>query len=442
MSTVSACILVKEQNKFLRSCLDSIYQYVDEIVIANNGPRGDVDFARQEYGAIVVEAQEGIWDGARNHYMNAATKSWILVVDVDECLSTQALINIYKHINDTSERTFGFLLPRYEYLGEGQWAYTQLLRLFRNHPEVKYGPHHIHASPGKSIVKLRGEIQVLNDVAIHHFDILFHRKTALKRNTYMSRLYEELREDPQNPHFHYYLGLEYAAQGYISTAEKYFQESISLDRTGRATQRARLYLSQLYLSLDQLNEAEDQIKKMLEKNSEYMDRGYMILSEIFLRRNMKTLSIEYGLKALEANPAAAHHHVNYASLIASENPALSLRHIAEAIRLNAYLLNPMIYKPGERPNVFQLQNCFLSSTINVYSQVTDLIAVLRGPNYLFDYCERMAEEAQTACNMTELFSGLYKFKADQRFTDKLFSYISTIQTSSAIVGKEGERDVN
>lgn len=49
------------------------------------------------------------------------------------------------------------------------------------------------------------------------------------------------------------------------------------------------------------------------------------------------------------------------------DPKLALRYIEKAIEINPYLINnPIIYKPGNTPNIFQQQAAFLSCVDNIF----------------------------------------------------------------------------
>ena len=62
--------------------------------------------------------------------------------------------------------------------------------------------------------------------------------------------------------------------------------------------------------------------------------------------------------SLKINPLQAHQYINLASL--AKDSKEKTEYMKTAIRLNDYLLNPLIYEEGEKPNIFCHQSVFLS----------------------------------------------------------------------------------
>ncbi|MGO9659924.1 MAG: glycosyltransferase [Acidimicrobiales bacterium] len=82
---LSACLIVKDEEKSLPECLASLNRLVDEVVVYDTGSTdGTVDLARQA-GARVIE---GYWDDdfgrARNASLENCRGEWILWIDADE----------------------------------------------------------------------------------------------------------------------------------------------------------------------------------------------------------------------------------------------------------------------------------------------------------------------------------------------------------------------
>jgi tetratricopeptide (TPR) repeat protein len=82
---VSACLIVKDEEAVLQTCLDSLVGFADEVVVYDTGSTDrTVEIARAS-GALVVE---GHWDDdfsrARNASLDHCTGEWILHIDADE----------------------------------------------------------------------------------------------------------------------------------------------------------------------------------------------------------------------------------------------------------------------------------------------------------------------------------------------------------------------
>lgn len=84
---LSVCLIVKDEERMLQSCLDSIAGVADEIIVYDTGSVDrTVEIARAA-GAKVIE---GYWDDsfsrARNAALENATGEWVLSLDADENL--------------------------------------------------------------------------------------------------------------------------------------------------------------------------------------------------------------------------------------------------------------------------------------------------------------------------------------------------------------------
>jgi hypothetical protein len=84
---VTAAIIVRDEAAFLRSCLASIADVVDEIVVVDTGSTDGSPDVAASFGAKVLHRE---WDGRfsppRNLGLDHATGDWILYIDADEIL--------------------------------------------------------------------------------------------------------------------------------------------------------------------------------------------------------------------------------------------------------------------------------------------------------------------------------------------------------------------
>jgi len=84
-ATISACMIVKNEEELLPVCLESIRDWVDEIIIVDTGSTDRTVEIAQSYGAQVFHQE---WTGDfslhRNQSIERATKDWIFIIDADE----------------------------------------------------------------------------------------------------------------------------------------------------------------------------------------------------------------------------------------------------------------------------------------------------------------------------------------------------------------------
>ncbi|WP_097014062.1 glycosyltransferase family 2 protein [Anaerocolumna aminovalerica] len=90
MITISACLIVKNEEKILARCLDSIKDIVDEIVIVDTGSTDKTkDIARNYTDKIYDFQWIDDFAAARNFSFSKASKDYIYVADADEVIDQE-----------------------------------------------------------------------------------------------------------------------------------------------------------------------------------------------------------------------------------------------------------------------------------------------------------------------------------------------------------------
>jgi len=85
--SLSACMIVKDEESLLPQCLDSIKDVVDELIIVDTGSTDrTVEIAESYNARIYHHPWQGSFSEARNHSIKYATCDWILQIDADEKL--------------------------------------------------------------------------------------------------------------------------------------------------------------------------------------------------------------------------------------------------------------------------------------------------------------------------------------------------------------------
>lgn len=90
MITVSLCMIVKNEERILRRCLDSVADLVDELVIVDTGSEDATKEIAAEYGAAVYDfAWVDDFSAARNFAFSKATGDYVYSADADEVLDEE-----------------------------------------------------------------------------------------------------------------------------------------------------------------------------------------------------------------------------------------------------------------------------------------------------------------------------------------------------------------
>ncbi len=90
MVTISLCMIVKNEEKILERCLDSVADLVDEIVIADTGSTDATKEIARRYTEKVYDFPwTDDFSAARNFVFSRATQEYIYSADADEVLSPE-----------------------------------------------------------------------------------------------------------------------------------------------------------------------------------------------------------------------------------------------------------------------------------------------------------------------------------------------------------------
>src|SRR3990167_6711291 len=90
MPTISLCMIVKNEERYLDQCLNSVKDLADEIIIVDTGSTDRTKEIAKKFNAKIFDFKwTDDFSAARNESIKHATKDWILVLDADEVLDEE-----------------------------------------------------------------------------------------------------------------------------------------------------------------------------------------------------------------------------------------------------------------------------------------------------------------------------------------------------------------
>jgi glycosyltransferase involved in cell wall biosynthesis len=229
---VSLCMIVKNEEKYLPGCLDSVKDIVDEIIIVDTGSTDNTKRIAQEYGAKVFDFP---WTNdfalARNESIRNAIGKWIIYLDADERIvhpSPNELKNLLKNADPTIG-AFYCLIESEHYQMDGSTEVHKggYPRVFRNlgYPKIKFVGR-VHEQIAPSIFQNGLSIQ-FSDIKILHLGYNQSREvmeSKIRRNYQL--LIEHVKEEPLNGYAWYQLGQTLAQMSLANEAEKAIRMAI------------------------------------------------------------------------------------------------------------------------------------------------------------------------------------------------------------------------
>jgi len=177
---ISVLVLTKNEEKMIKTCLESARQLADEIVVLDNfSSDRTVEIARKYTDKIFQKDFEG-YDKERNFLAQKANEKWLLYIDADERVTVQLKGEILEAINNKRKVISAFAIPRKNILlgkwqKNGGWWPDNQIRLFRK-DKLKSWQGELHERP-----VFEGELGQLKTPLIHltHRDIVsMMEKTA------------------------------------------------------------------------------------------------------------------------------------------------------------------------------------------------------------------------------------------------------------------------
>ncbi|OMF59916.1 glycosyltransferase [Paenibacillus sp. FSL R5-0766] len=353
---ITGCILTKNEAPLLEDAIRNLKKLTNNIIIVDNGSSDNTRQIAEKFECDIIISPQTILDQTRNVYLNAINSGWVFVLDTDERLDDRTITTIHNFCSQAPAEVMLARLPRYEYLGNGLFFESTMSRLFRSHPQIRYDPSPIHSSVTYSVKDLSGEIKFL-DAPIQHIDVLVKQNSEMKRLSYTKLLEETL---TQNEGTYYYmnllmfLGVEYATSRDYDKALNIFD---SILNSNRCTERMRYYVEFYKCRLFMLEGEFEKVKELV-----HVDQ----ISDLYWKAKFLTLKAEIlwingdlenskkcYYEALDINPNELQLLLNLAYLEKIENPQVTVDMINNAIKINSYLLEPIIYK-----NVDSTKNVF------------------------------------------------------------------------------------
>ena len=175
--TISLCMIVKDAEKTLRKSVESVVDWVDEIILSVDPTTSDrtLDVCRQlagdfpnrpfTYALAEKSARRDGFDEARNESIAKASGDWILWCDADEEVHTPW--NLHKLARHSMHNGYGFGQVHYSVGPEAVLTTDFPCRFFRNRKGVKfYGVVHEHPETemGKAVTHsiVRPEVKFLH----------------------------------------------------------------------------------------------------------------------------------------------------------------------------------------------------------------------------------------------------------------------------------------
>jgi tetratricopeptide (TPR) repeat protein len=260
----SACMIVKDEEKALPGCLESLRGVVDEIVVYDTGSTDATVEIAKRAGATVIE---GYWDDdfgrARNTSLEHCLGEWILWIDADEHFICENTAELRSMMRDqlTKMDTDALAVDINNLIGDGSEAGNlhRALRIFRKSTCCWYGSLHEQVDLRAGLGR-RAIVMPLVGARIDHYgyiDQIVAERGKLQRNLRLAEaeLATGVVRPDQGGVPQLNVGRALAALGRLEEAQAYLDEALSLVTSGLPTRTVLMFTVQNLLSLGRLEQA-------------------------------------------------------------------------------------------------------------------------------------------------------------------------------------------
>lgn len=222
MPKISACLIVRDEEKHINHCLESIKLLTDKIIVVDTGSIDNTKQICLNFGAVIYDYEWcNNFSAARNFAASKADGDWILWIDADEEF---VILNKENLLSELDNEMSDFLtINMTHYYGtypvsENKFHNSLGYRFYRNFTKIKFvGTIHEHLDL-TSYASIEVQKTATSNAIIKHYgymDETVNEKNKANRNLKMLLEERLINNDPWIP---YHIGSEYYRLGKYSDA--------------------------------------------------------------------------------------------------------------------------------------------------------------------------------------------------------------------------------
>lgn len=297
ITTISVCMIVKDEEQFLDNCLKSIKDIADEIIIIDTGSQDKtVDIAKKYTDKIYFHPWQDSFSEARNHYFEYATGDWILQIDADEELVKKDMPEVLKAVKNPDIDAIMVQIISSFRQGENEGRHN-VERIFRNNGIIHY--------EGRVHNRLVGykNPKIYHIHFMHYgYDLKDEELSEKKYQRRISLLKKDIEEDPSNPLPYHYLSCCYLPHNLfhktLETGLKAIELSEKQNNKNQIYLWTRYNISTAYYKLNEFEKAESMALSAIKIDARHIDSHY-ILTLIYFNRGQWDKVLEHGREHLQ-----------------------------------------------------------------------------------------------------------------------------------------------
>lgn len=301
-NSISLCMIVKDEEDVLASCLESVSGIADEIIIVDTGSKDNTCKIASAYGAKIIHTEwTDDFSVARNISIQNATSSYILWLDADEIISpvSRDLILKLKHnLPESKDISYSVIITskkdKYDNKNNQEEESFRRLRIFPNLSLIEFKGK-VHEDVADSLNQAGIKVIPL-DINLEHSGYRNDDEIRMKVRRNILLLIKQLELMPDDALVMFYLANSFYCIGDVGQAI-YYMDKVR-GRKELAAKNIEWYpysyvkLAQFYRESDKQDDSLKVYKELLSLFPEF-GPGYFFYGEalFFQRRYAESLKV-------------------------------------------------------------------------------------------------------------------------------------------------------
>jgi len=298
--TLSVCMIVRNEEKNITDCLESIKGVADEFVIVDTGSTDKTKEVVSKYTSNIFDFKwVDDFSAARNFSLSKATGDFILSLDADDIVENpEEILPLLKESFDAHD--FNILY------GNDNFRQARLFRNFRN---IRFaGRVHEYPVLDGLFFKFSTDMPTPQRVVSHQKETRVNVRHKTEKHCTEDRsernyriLKKELEGDPDNSRTLFYLGNALKEKGRHDEAIETYRKYLSVSTWKDEKWMAQKYIGCIFQWQGKYKEAIEELRKAIEIDDRWAESYYYIGETYFLMKEYATC-IGWMLKAAEKKP--------------------------------------------------------------------------------------------------------------------------------------------
>ncbi len=259
---ISACYIVKNEEKNLARSIESLQDYYDELVVVDTGSTDKTVAIATAYGARLFHfSWENNFAKARNFALSKATGDWIIFLDADEYYQGGKSLRTYiETIAKKNTQYDAVMINLFEQSSEGSPP-MQCVRMFRNSQNIRYQGQ-IH----ETLTHNNGDLCILKALDLEFIHTGYNPEIMTKKSQRnLDILLSEMKCTDVIPKYYYIAECYFGLQNYTE-ALFYIKKALAspIRYVGKEVEYYHIYIESLRQLKAPLEEQEKIAKEAIE----------------------------------------------------------------------------------------------------------------------------------------------------------------------------------